>query len=128
MTPPAVEAVEAVLRAYRDIGVRAAVAPLVFDVDDTGRLAEKLGFDLRGALFTDVAGVLPVSELQAQLEELLRRWHGAEGGRLQVFAGRAARSGAATSSLSDWRRPRRGTNPACTSTSLRARCRRTSAA
>jgi 5-methylthioadenosine/S-adenosylhomocysteine deaminase len=87
MTPPAAESVDATLRAYRDIGVRAAVAPLVFDADYTGELAAAHGFDLSGALFTDLAGVAPVSELQAQLEDVMSRWHGAEDGRLRVFAG-----------------------------------------
>ena len=87
MTPPSVEVADAVLRAYRDVGIRAAVAPLVADADFTGELAAARGIDLSGALFTDLAGALPVPELVAQLEELIGRWHGAEGGRLSVFAG-----------------------------------------
>ena len=86
MTPPSLESVEAVLRAYAEIGLRAAVAPLVFDTDSTGELAAARGVDLRGALLTDV-GVVPAAELVAQLEDLLSRWHGTENGRLQIFAG-----------------------------------------
>jgi 5-methylthioadenosine/S-adenosylhomocysteine deaminase len=88
MTPPTLEAAEATLRAYRDIGLRAAVAPLVLDHDYTGGLADDYGFDLSGALMTDWTGAPPpVAEQQAQLEELMRGWHGAADGRLQVFAG-----------------------------------------
>jgi 5-methylthioadenosine/S-adenosylhomocysteine deaminase len=87
MTPPSVEVADAVLRAYRDAGIRAAVAPLVADTDITGRLAAARGIDLSGALFTDLAGALPVVEAVAQLEELLGRWQGAADGRLSVLAG-----------------------------------------
>jgi cytosine/adenosine deaminase-related metal-dependent hydrolase len=87
MTPPTAAAADAVLRAYRDAGMRAAVAPLVADTDSTGPLAEAHGCDLHGALFTDLAGAVPADECVAQLEDLIGRWHGAAGGRLQVFAG-----------------------------------------
>lgn len=87
MTPPTVEATEAVLRAYRDAGIRAAVAPLVADMDATGDFARAAGHDLSGALFTDLAGAQPASETQDQLETLIARWHGTDDGRLQVFAG-----------------------------------------
>jgi 5-methylthioadenosine/S-adenosylhomocysteine deaminase len=87
MTPPTVEVADAVLRAYRDAGIRAAVAPLVADADFTGELAALRGVDLSGALFTDLAGAIPIGEAIAQLEELLQRWHGAADGRLSVFAG-----------------------------------------
>jgi 5-methylthioadenosine/S-adenosylhomocysteine deaminase len=87
MTPPTVEAAAAVLRAYRDVGIRAAVAPLVADIDSTGEFAASCGHDLSGALFTDLAGAQSVPEIQAQLEQLIADWHGAEGGRLSVFAG-----------------------------------------
>lgn len=87
MTPPALESLDASMRAYADIGIRAAVAPLVIDHDYTGDLAADYGVDLSGALFTDFAGVTPVAEQQAQLEDFMRKWHGREDGRLRVFAG-----------------------------------------
>lgn len=87
MTPPNLESLDATMRAYRDIGIRAAVAPLVIDHDYTGDLARDYGFDLSGALFTDFAGVTPVAEQQAQLEDFIREWHGREDDRLRVFAG-----------------------------------------
>jgi cytosine/adenosine deaminase-related metal-dependent hydrolase len=89
MTPPSVEVADAVLRAYRDAGIRAAVAPLVADADFTADLGSARGVDLSGSLFTDLAGALPQDEIIAQLEELIGRWHGAAGGRLAVFAGPA---------------------------------------
>lgn len=87
MTPPSVPAAEAVLRAYRDCGIRAAVAPLVADVDFTEALAAERGLDVSGALFTDLAPPLSADEAQAQLEELLGRWHDRDARRLQVLAG-----------------------------------------
>jgi 5-methylthioadenosine/S-adenosylhomocysteine deaminase len=87
MTPPTVPAAEAVLRAYRDCGIRAAVAPLVADVDFTEALAAQHGLDVSGALFTDLAPPVPADEAQAQLEELLGRWHERDGRRLQVLGG-----------------------------------------
>jgi 5-methylthioadenosine/S-adenosylhomocysteine deaminase len=87
MTPPTVPAAEAVLRAYRDCGIRAAVAPLVADVDFTEALAAQHGLDVSGALFTDLAPPVPADEAEAQLEELLGRWHARDGRRLQVVAG-----------------------------------------
>jgi 5-methylthioadenosine/S-adenosylhomocysteine deaminase len=89
-TPIDLVGFDAAMRAYRDIGIRAAVAPLVIDHDYSGDLAAEHGFDLSGALFTDFAGALPVSEQQSLLEEAIGRWHGREGGRLQVFAGPCA--------------------------------------
>lgn len=86
-TPLTVEGAEAVLRAYRDAGIRAAVAPLVADADFTGALAERHGVDLAGALFTDLAGPIPPSEAVAQLDSLVGSWHDRKGRRLQVFAG-----------------------------------------
>jgi cytosine/adenosine deaminase-related metal-dependent hydrolase len=89
-TPIDLAGFDAAMRAYRDIGIRAAVAPLVVDHDSTGDLAADHGVDLSGALFTDFAGVLPVAEQQALLEEAIGRWHGREDGRLRVFAGPCA--------------------------------------
>jgi len=85
MTGPSTEAVDATLRAYRDIGIRAAVAPLMSDCDYTEDLA-------RGEEFSFTAPLLPVArpsaaECAAILEDVMGRWHGTEGGRLQVLAG-----------------------------------------
>jgi cytosine/adenosine deaminase-related metal-dependent hydrolase len=87
MTGPTVARADAALRAYRDIGIRAAVAPLVADRDDTAALAKQLGFDMTGALYTDLAGAISQADATAQLEELILRWHDGESRRLQVLAG-----------------------------------------
>lgn len=87
MTPPSVEAVDAVMRAYRDAGIRASVAPLMGDHDFGEELAAAHGFDLGDASLDAQLGFLPPAELVAILEESLRRWHGAENGRLRVLAG-----------------------------------------
>jgi len=86
-TPLTIDGAEAVLRAYREAGIRAAIAPLVADVDFTGALAARHGVDLSGALFTDLAGPIAPSEAVAQLDALVGRWHDRDGRRLQVFAG-----------------------------------------
>jgi 5-methylthioadenosine/S-adenosylhomocysteine deaminase len=85
-TPPSVEAVEAALRAYRDAGMRAAVAPMMGDVDGTEDVARQHGLDPDG-LFPRRRPAVPVAELVAQLNHLMARWHGAAGGRLRVLAG-----------------------------------------
>lgn len=87
MTPPNVEAVDGAMRAYRDAGIRAGVAPLMGDSDATEALAEAHGVDLSAASIPGQVGVLPTAELIAQLEASIDAWHGAEDGRLTVLAG-----------------------------------------
>jgi 5-methylthioadenosine/S-adenosylhomocysteine deaminase len=89
MTPPALEAAEAALRAYRDAGIRGAVAPLMADLDCTPDVGAAYGLDVEEASFARRLRLLPAAELVAQLEELLSRWHGAEDARLRVLAGPA---------------------------------------
>jgi 5-methylthioadenosine/S-adenosylhomocysteine deaminase len=86
MTPPSVEAVDAAMRAYRDVGIRAAVAPLVDDTDFTEQLAEANGLELVGSLLPQRKRGKP-AELAAHLDAVMTAWHGAEGGRLRVLAG-----------------------------------------
>lgn len=87
MTPPNVAAVDAAMRAYRDAGIRAGVAPLMGDSDATEALANAHGVDLSLASIPGQVGVLPTDELIAQLEASIAAWHGAEDGRLRVLAG-----------------------------------------
>lgn len=87
MTPPNTAAVDGAMRAYRDAGIRAGVAPLMGDSDATEALANAHGADLSLASIPGQVGVLPTAELIAQLEASIARWHGAEGGRLTVLAG-----------------------------------------
>ncbi len=87
MTPPSVEAVDAAMRAYRDAGIRAAVAPLMDDHDFTTDYAAALGIELGLGAMSEHVAMPPAGELIDQLRASLERWHGAEGGRLQVLAG-----------------------------------------
>lgn len=87
MTPPRAEAADAVLRAYRDIGIRAAVAPMLDDSDDTEALARSVGVPVDGGLFPRQREIRPPAELAGLVDDLAHRWHGAAGGRLQVLAG-----------------------------------------
>jgi 5-methylthioadenosine/S-adenosylhomocysteine deaminase len=83
MTPPHAGAIDATMAAYRDAGIRAAVAPLMSDADTTQLLGEALGVDVSAAQIP----VLPTDELLDCLADAMRRWHGGDGGRLQLFAG-----------------------------------------
>jgi cytosine/adenosine deaminase-related metal-dependent hydrolase len=83
MTPSDPAAVDAAMGAYRDAGIRAAVAPLMSDVDTTPVLGAGIGVNVSAAAMP----VLPARELLAQLEDSIRRWHGTADGRLQLFAG-----------------------------------------
>lgn len=87
MTPPNTAAVDGAMRAYRDAGIRAGVAPLMGDSDATEALANAHGVDLSLASIPGQVGVLPTAELVAQLEASIASWHGAEDGRLTVLAG-----------------------------------------
>lgn len=87
MTPSSNDAAEGALRAYADVGIRAAVAPLTQDVEPTLELGAAYGVDVSGAPLTECVRLLPAAELVAQLDELMRSWHGAEGGRITILAG-----------------------------------------
>lgn len=87
MTPPSVEAVDAAMRAYRDVGIRAAVAPLMDDHDYTEDFAAAIGADLGLGAMSHHVPMPPADELVAQLRESLASWHGTESGRLRILAG-----------------------------------------
>ncbi|GIK77285.1 MAG: N-ethylammeline chlorohydrolase [Actinomycetes bacterium] len=87
MTPPSVEAVDAAMRAYRDIGIRATVAPLMDDHDYTEDFGAAIGADLGIGGMSHHVALPPAEELVAQLRESLASWHGAEGDRLRILAG-----------------------------------------
>ena len=87
MAVPAIttEAMEAVVRAYTDVGLRAVLAPAVADVvfhRTVPRLLELLPADLRAVV--DAMQPAPTKDLLALTESIIRRWHGAADGRVRI--------------------------------------------
>jgi cytosine/adenosine deaminase-related metal-dependent hydrolase len=87
MTPPTAEAIDAAMRAYRDAGVRAGVAPLLDDVDWYVTLAADHGIDVGHHSLLPLPPFLPTDELLGLTDDAMARWHGTEDGRLRVLAG-----------------------------------------
>ena len=87
MTPPSGAAIDGAMRAYRDAGIRATVAPLMGDRDYTEELADSVGIDLGDASIAAQIKLLPAEELIEILSGAFDRWHGTEGGRLRILAG-----------------------------------------
>lgn len=80
------EALNAVMSAYRDIGIRAGVAPLVEDDHKINEMILRQNPELEGGVY----GAAPPITAEAYLEvldEFFRTWHGTESGRLQCLAG-----------------------------------------
>lgn len=80
-------ALDAVMSAYRDVGIRAAVAPLVEDDHRITSLILEQEPTLAGNLAVGAASPTPAEEYLQVLETFFRRWHRAEGGRLLCMAG-----------------------------------------
>jgi guanine deaminase len=87
MTPPTPEAIDGAMRAYRDVGIRGGVAPLLDDVDWYVRLAQRHGIDVGHHSLLPLPPFLPTADLIALTDEAMTRWHGTEDGRLRVVAG-----------------------------------------
>ena len=87
MTPPGLESVGAAVRAYDEIGIRAAVAPLMNDYDYTEDLAQAVGFDLGNAVMSEQVRFLETDELIAQFRQALDNWHESASGRVRILAG-----------------------------------------
>lgn len=87
MTPPTAEAIDGAMRAYRDVGVRAGVAPLLDDVDWYLALAERHGIDVGHHSLLPLPPFLDAADLIAMTDAAMGRWHGAADGRLRVIAG-----------------------------------------
>ncbi|MCX7939917.1 MAG: amidohydrolase family protein [Thermoflexales bacterium] len=94
------EYLDAAMQAYRDAGIRAAVAPMFDDHDYVLDVADALGHDLRGSVYGQShGGYRPdrdayrravLHDTLAMLDEWMRDWHGSAEGRLQAFLGPAA--------------------------------------
>jgi guanine deaminase len=87
MAVPAItdEAMEAVARAYADLGMRVVLAPAVADVvffQTVPGLAEHLPPDLRRTV--DGMRPAPTKGLLELTDRVIRRWHGAAGGRIRA--------------------------------------------
>jgi 5-methylthioadenosine/S-adenosylhomocysteine deaminase len=87
MAVPAItdEGMEAVVRAYADVGMRAVLAPAVADIvfyRTVPGLADHLPPDLRSVV--DGMQPAPTKGLLELTERIIRRWHGAAAGRVRT--------------------------------------------
>jgi len=81
-------AMDAAMEAYRDSGMRAAVAPLYRDAQFDIDYGIKQGYPLGDTFFAQLGKKLPpLADVMQMLEAFFKRWHGAEGGRLHCFVG-----------------------------------------
>ena len=83
MPHPAPEIIDAVMQAYADVGIRAAVALDQPEIPEGRKLPYLSGLatgSLREAL--DEPPAMPAEALLEMYDHLISRWHGAEGGRL----------------------------------------------
>ena len=81
-------ALDAVMEAYRDVGIRAAVAPLVQDDHKINEMILKQAPDLAAGVY-GASPQMTAAEYLRVLEAFFRKWHQAEGGRLKCLAGPA---------------------------------------
>ncbi len=81
-----VEDLDAVMKAYRDVGIRAAVAPLVEDRRPELEAVIQRDAELL-ALFGDLESALDVPDYLETLESFFEKWHLSENGRLRCLAG-----------------------------------------
>lgn len=79
-------ALDAVMSAYRDIGIRAGVAPLVEDDHKINDMILKQNPELAGGVYGS-SPPIGAEEYLRVLEAFFRKWHRAEEGRLQCQAG-----------------------------------------
>jgi 5-methylthioadenosine/S-adenosylhomocysteine deaminase len=79
-------ALDAVMGAYRDIGIRAGVAPLVEDDHKINDMILQQNPELAGGVYGSSPPITAEEYLQV-LEAFFRKWHWAADGRLQCQAG-----------------------------------------
>lgn len=78
----------AAMRAYRDAGMRAAVAPSIEDQDLVLEAGERYGVVFPDHPFTDRFNAWsPIPMQMEDLEQWFSTWHGGANGRLRCFAG-----------------------------------------
>ncbi len=84
------EGLDAAMQAYRDSGMRAAVAPLYDDEDWVVRAAARAGFPLDATWFGRRHEKRPpLGDTLGLLRDWANRWHNSDGGRLRCFVGPA---------------------------------------
>lgn len=82
------ERLDAAMQAYSDIGIRAAIAPLIDTMDHVVEIAVRRGFALDQVFFGKRHSCRPpIEEQLAVIEAFFEKWHRKENGRLQCFAG-----------------------------------------
>jgi len=79
-------ALDAVMAAYRDVGMRAGVAPLVENDHKINEMILKQNPDLEGGVYGSSPPITTREYLDV-LDAFFRKWHLAEDGRLQCLAG-----------------------------------------
>ena len=80
---PTIAAIDGVMQAYADAGMRATATldqPNIVEYDKYPFLRELLPADIRAEMASAV--ITPAEDLLALYDHLITRWHGAEGGRL----------------------------------------------
>jgi cytosine/adenosine deaminase-related metal-dependent hydrolase len=84
--PMSESALDAVMGAYRDIGIRAGVAPLVEDDHKINDMILRQNPDLEGGVYGSSPPITAQEYLRV-LDAFFQKWHLAEDGRLQCLAG-----------------------------------------
>ena len=89
MSPaPNAPAMDAAMEAYRDSGMRAAVAPLYRDAQYDIDYGIEDGYPLADTFMAQIGShFAPLGEVLSMLEDFIHRWHRAEKGRLLAFVG-----------------------------------------
>lgn len=78
----------AAMQAYADVGIRAAIAPMIDNMDQVVEIAVRRGFPLNKVFFGQRHSLAPPIEEQLMvIEAFFERWHRKENSRLQCFAG-----------------------------------------
>lgn len=75
----------AAMQAYSDIGIRAAIAPMLNNMDQVLDIAAQRGFSIDESFFGECGK--PIDERLDSIEAFFEKWHHKENGRLQCFAG-----------------------------------------
>lgn len=79
------EQLSAAMQAYADVGIRAALAPMLNNMDQVLDIAARRGFSIDESFFGECGK--PIDERLEAIEALFEKWHRKENGRLQCFAG-----------------------------------------